>query len=232
MVKIFIPIYNEGDRIVDNLREIRARLKEYFNQFQIYVINDGSTDDTAANLLPTIGLFDFYYYYSGPSRRENLALAMRAYGAPGDIIIMLDADRSTNESVIPDAVYAIENSGYDIVIGNRYDGRSIIKRSLKRLVISKIYNFMIRLFFETIIDDHECGFKVFRYEKLVEILKDMPYNLNRKFFWDAEVIIRAINKRFKICEIPVTWTEGRRSSQSFWKDKAMIWYIIKKIHRL
>lgn len=229
MIKVFIPVYNEGEKGAKNIDAIWYRLNSLrmdliMGDFKIFVIDDGSTDNIKEEILKLKNVE--YVKYTGPSRRENLALAMIEYSKPGDRGIMLDSDRSVNENVIPYAVGVLMD-GYDIVIGSRYIKEAICKRSIGRLIISKVFNQSMRVMFGSKIRDHQCGLKAFRYEVLSELVKDMGYNLQRKFFWDTEMLIRAQRKGYKIKEIPVVWNEGKKSCQSVWNERSMIPYIIK-----
>jgi dolichol-phosphate mannosyltransferase len=233
MIKVFVPVYNEGDRIKENLKYIYLSLKQHLvDSFKLYLVDDGSVDNTVnvLNILSGEELYFHYLFYPGPSRRENLAKAMAEYGIAGDVIVMLDSDRSTNEEIIPRMIGHLNT--WDVVVGSRYLPGSKIKRSFGRYIISRFYNFIIQFLFDSPVADHECGLKVFRYDAFARIVKDMGYNLDRKFFWDAEFLIRAHYKGLKIIEVPVTWTEGERTSQSFLKDWPMIIYILKMTYRI
>lgn len=229
MIKIFIPVYNEGAAGAKNIAAIWYMLDSWnidmiMGDFKIFVVDDGSTDNTKEEILKLKNVE--YCKYPGPSRRENLALAMVEYGKDSDRIVMLDSDRSIKESIIPYLVGSLKD-GYDIVIGSRYIKGAICKRSISRLLISKIYNLSIRIMFGSNFADHQCGIKAFHYNVIKKLVDEMSVNSQRKFFWDTEMLIRAQRKGYKIKEFPATWNESKKTCQSFWKDKSMIWYILK-----
>ncbi len=231
MLRIFIPAYNEGKVIADTISSIYRILDNRFKPFKLYLIDDGSIDNTS-DVIKSIKLKDFVYVKcKGPSRRENLVQSMAKFSSNEDIVGFLDADRSTNEIALSSAVGAIEN-GYDIVIGSRYVHGAKIKRKIDRLFISKIFNTFVRVYFKSKIKDHECGFKFFRGLVLKKLVGIMGVNNNRKMFWDSEMLIRAQRMNLKILEIPVSWIEGPKSALSFKKELPMIKYIIKLKSRL
>jgi len=119
--------------------------------------------------------------------------------AHGEIVCFMDADLSADINHIDEFYEQIIN-GYDLIIGRR---NSHIKRSAKRRISSYMFNLLVRLFFNTKINDHQCGFKVMRRSSIIGLL---PLK-NLDFIFDAELIIRAKQYGLKIKEIPVRWKE-------------------------
>lgn len=232
MYKVFIPAYNEEKAIAKNVRAVYSFLEKIFRKdFRLYLVNDGSTDMTG-QIADNIKLKNFIHLrMKGPTRRENLAQAMVKYTAPGDIAVMADADRSTGEEAFYKAITAL-NQGYDIVIGSRYVKGSRIRRKAGRRIISLFFNLFMRFYFGSRIKDHECGFKFFRHEVLKDLVHEMGWSLERRMFWDTEMLIRAQKKKYRIKEVPVYWVEGPKSALSFWRERSMIPYIFKLRFRL
>jgi hypothetical protein len=63
--------------------------------------------------------------------------------------------------------------------------------------------------------DHQCGFKAFRREPLMQLLDEVDAT---HWFWDTEIIVRATRKGYRIKEIPVDWTSGRETKVRLLKD--------------
>ena len=123
-------------------------------------------------------------------------------------------------------VASLVNEHFDIAIGNRYKGLKL-KRSFYRLVLSKTFNLFLRIFFKTRIEDNICGFKAFKKQMLFSLLSDMGYDnsLNRGWFWDAELLIRAQQKNMAIHEMPVEWLAGKESTFRLSKEFGLLKYI-------
>lgn len=97
-----------------------------------------------------------------------------------------------------------------------------------RKVISFCFNNCIRLFFGSKIRDHECGFKIFKTSSLKKIVEKTGIdNKDRKMFWDSEMWIYAQDLKLKVLEIPITWTEGKKSALRFKTELSMIKYALK-----
>ena len=226
MLKIFVPAYNEEAAIGENLTNIYNILYKRFRSFNLYLIDDGSTDNTG-DIAKNLKLKNFTYLKcNGPSRRENLVQSMAKYSGNNDIVGFVDADRSTGEMALNLALNPLSND-YDIVIGSRYIKGSKIKRKLDRRIISFLFNKFVKFYFNSKIKDHECGFKFFKGKILKELVNEMGINFQRKMFWDSEMLVRAQRKKLRILEIPVTWVEGPKSALSFKKELPMIKYALK-----
>src|SRR3989344_5304017 len=114
----------------------------------------------------------------------------------------------------------------------RYSKGAKIKRKLDRRIISFLFNLSVRIYFNSKIRDHECGFKFFKAKILKDLVKEMGINYERKMFWDSEMLVRAQRNKLKILEIPVAWVEGPKSALTFKKELPMIKYALKLRFRL
>jgi len=191
--------------------------------FNIYIVDDASSDRTKSigkSLAGKNPKIIYVRFERGPSRRENLALAFKK--SKNEVIVLMDIDLSVNLRYLQKILEKIEK-GSHISTGSRYMGINA-KRTLSRKIISIVYNKFIRVYFGSKIKDHQCGFKAFRREVLLEVLKDMGYDksMKRGWFWDAELLIRAQNKGYKVSEVPVHWSAGEQSSFNFKREMRML----------
>ncbi len=232
MIKIFIPCYNEEEFIEANLRYMVPKFSKLLkDDYKIYIVNDGSTDRTG-DILDSINIDNVIHLKcNGPSVRENLAKMFVKQGKKGDLIFFMDADLSTDMSALPQLISEMKK-GFDIVIGSRYQKGAKLNRIPYRFIVSKIFNTFLNLYFGSRVRDHECGFKLFRYEVIRDLVKDMGWNLQRRAFWDSEMLIRAQQKGYRIKEVPVIWVEGPKSYISIKKEKSMLRYILTLKFRL
>jgi glycosyltransferase AglD len=230
MLRVYIPVYNEENRIEEHVRLVHEYLSHSIKgDFKITLVDDSSTDgslDIMRKLSSKNQKIDFKTYANGPSRRENLAAAMSA-SDDDDIVCFLDIDLSTNLNRLQELIRYIE-SGYDIAVGSRYmDIRP--KRNMRRLLLSEAYNLLIRLLFSSKIYDLQCGFKAFKGRVLKQLVEQAGYDstLRRGWFWDAEILIRAQRGGYKVREFGVEWSEGLSTSLNFVRELKILPYAIK-----
>ncbi|MBI5208098.1 MAG: glycosyltransferase [Candidatus Firestonebacteria bacterium] len=228
-VSCFLPVYNEAEVINKNVIETYNYISKLFKNYEVFVIDDASTDGSMDKLIPLLSEYQNLYlihYTEGPSKRENLACSFN--NALGNIIVFIDSDLEARLDTLDLLISEIKN-GADIAIGSRYIKESFYTRKLWRLLISKVYNIAIRYIFNTNIRDHQCGFKAFKLEIVLNLIEDMGYDrtYKRGWFWDAELLIRALRKKLKIIEIPVNWYDRKSRSFSIRENLSILPFIFK-----
>ncbi len=233
MLSVFIPCYNEEQRLEKNILLIYHALLLLKKPFELVIVDDGSTDATAViakKLIEKHKEIKHLYFSNGPSRRENLGKAF--YSAKGDIIAFMDLDLSADLAALPRLISSIEQ-GNDIAIGSRYKGVRA-KREFGRKIISVVYNWFMRVYFGSTLADHQCGFKAFRKEKLLVLLYAMGYDETfvRGWFWDVELLVRAQKLGYTIDEFSVAWNFGKQSSFNFRRELKMLPYVLRLRWRL
>ena len=130
-----VPAYNEGAGIADFLQALHHKLTQHSSDIEIIVINDGSRDDTSAQVLamaqhiPCIKLLDFSRNFG-----KEAALTAGIDHAEGDAVIIIDADFQHPINTV-DAFIQKWHEGYDMAYGLRTDRatESGVKRAGVRL---------------------------------------------------------------------------------------------------
>lgn len=233
-VSVFIPIFNEEKIIERDVKLIDYIIKKIPIDYEVFIVNDASKDKTEAigkkieQLNKKVTLLN---YSIGPTKRENLAQSFKK--ANGDIVAFVDVDLITSLRFLSDLIGQIILN-YDIATGSRYTAGSKIKRKPFRLIISILYNALIRLLFKTGIHDHMCGFKAFKKDVVLQLIDEMGYDksLERGIFWDTELLIRAIRHGYKIKEIPIWWRERQKTALSFKSETKALKYMFEFMKKL
>jgi len=226
---LFVPVYNEEDILETNINKIYRAVDSITDDFCIYIVDDNSSDKTprvASTIAGKNPKIKHLRYDFGPTRRENLARSFRK--GKGKIIGFMDLDLATDLKFTHQLIDKIE-AGADISIGSRYLKSSSRDRRISRHLVSIIYNLVIRILFRSKIRDHECGFKSFKRKVILDLLDELGYDktLKRSVFWDAEMLIRAQRKNYKIEEFPIDWFERSKSALNFRREKSMVRYILR-----
>lgn len=212
-VSIVLPVFNEAKRVE---QAVKAVLEETEGKnFEIVIAEDGAKDGTdkiAVSLAKQYG--NVRHMHSDKRLGRGAALARAFRQCKGDILVYMDVDLATDLSSLKGLIAEIEN-GNDVVTGSRYVKGSRIKRTFKRIFLSRVFNSIIRLLFNSKIRDHQCGFKAFRKAAIMPVLKQAH---SKHWFWDTEILILAQKKGLKTAEIPVRWNESKETTTNHLKD--------------
>ena len=206
---VCIPVYNEYEDIKRNIPVLASFLGTNMSQYDwnILICNNGSTDKTMeasqelAAKNPRVRVVDLGVKGRGFALKESWLKS------DADILSFMDVDLSTNLNNFPDLINAVAE-GYHVAIGSRLLPNSNTQRSLKREIISRGYNLLVKLMFRNKFSDAQCGFKAVSSEVKRIIL---PFVENRNWFFDTELLLLCERRGYKIKEIPVGWIEDMDS---------------------
>jgi len=233
MLSVIIPAYNEQERLAPHLSHVLAYLHERFLAFELIVVDDGSTDQTAKIVTSAFhGEARARLISYQPNRGKGYAVRTGVLASRGEQIVFLDADLSTPIEEIPRALELLEE--VDIVIGSRdLPGADIrVPQPLYRRLASEIFKWiryvMIGLWH---ISDTQCGFKVYRGRAARQLFALAQVD---RFLFDVEILYLAERAGLRIREIPVRWTDAVGSKVRFWEGLLQIMrdlWRIRQLHR-
>jgi len=119
MISVIVPSYNEGESLPQLLEEIREALAPTFEEFEVIVVDDGSTDDTQQVLAPWTA--DSTTCVRVLELRRNFgrtpAIMAGVNVARGDVIVTIDADLQDVSSGDTEACWNRSTPAYDVVSG-------------------------------------------------------------------------------------------------------------------
>lgn len=207
MIIVTVPVHNELNTLkkcIEILIQESEKLKE---DFRIIIAEDGSTDGTR-NLTKMIKSMDSRITLYTSSRKLGRGMALkRAWSEiDGDIYLFIDADLATDMEFYPELIKSIKN-GNDLATGSRYKSGAIVHRPLLRYLVSRLYNKLIRIIYKDGIFDHQIGFKAFSKRLIKSQLNECK---SENWFWDTEIIVLSVHRKFKVVEFPVKWEEKKR----------------------
>ena len=215
-ISIIIPVYNENQKLKQAVDGTMAKLRTLDYVSEIIIAEDGSTDGTyesASKLASENSNIRLIHSDRRQGRGQALGRAIKA--AKGDVICYIDVDLATDMSYLPLLIGAVLTEGYDFATGSRMMPQSDARRSPKRLIASKSFNWMVRVLLASRLHDHQCGFKAFRRASVLQLLDDVKDN---HWFWDTEILVRGQIHGYRIKEIPVKWNESDSTKVNILKD--------------
>ena len=197
-ISIVIPAYNECESLPNLIPQVNEVLCKTGKEFEILVINDGSTDDTNQTCR------DIIQVYPNVKMVEMLtnggkALALQAgfQTAKGDIVISMDADLQDDPFEIPRFIEKIEG-GCDVVVGWKKKRKDPLEKTLPSRLFNKVTSRMVGLD----LHDYNCGFKAYRRYALrgLNLYGDMhryiPAILFKQGFKISEIAIEHHARKF------------------------------------
>ena len=213
-VSIIIPAYNEAQTIGDIVSRIRA----LYPDFEIIVVNDGSTDDTAV-IAEEAGAT----VYSHPYNIGNgAAIKSGIRAASGDILVFMDADFQHN----PEDIETMLNNfpEYDMVVGARSNKD---QTSLGRAIGNKIYNRLASYVAKFEVQDLTSGFRAIK----ADVAKQFIYLLPNSYSYPATLTLAVLRTGRALKYIPITvkFRRAGKSNINIFKDGVRFFMIIVKI---
>ena len=211
MLSIVIAAYNEENRIGESFLKIKEYLDEKDNDYEIIVVDDGSTDNTrhvAADYKSEITNLKIISY--PVNKGKGYALRQGVFASKGDAVLLTDADLSTPIDELDRLLQLIVGGRYDVVIGSRaLNASEIIKKQpWWRQGMGKTFNRIVKLLVLDGFNDTQCGFKLFSGAAAGVLFKHARVN---RFAYDVEILAMAKMKGFRISEVPVIWINSPES---------------------
>ncbi len=204
-LSIIIPAYNEEKRIPLFLESLINFSLKNLSNYEILVVNDGSTDNTKKVVEKIKKNYDHVKFISYKNNKgKGHAVLLGVLKSTGDFVIFIDADGSIEPYEILKMLKVYKKYEFDVIIGSRKLEESEITHSqpFSRRMFSKIFNLYSNFFFRLKISDLLCGFKGFKREVAFQIFKDL-----KAYRWefDVEILYRIKRRGFKVIELPIKW---------------------------
>jgi dolichol-phosphate mannosyltransferase len=152
MIYFLMPAYNEETEIGPRLRNIARLMEQKGLPFQIWVVNDGSTDQTVKIVEEVSKEIPVHLIHHDVNRGIGIAFLnglKELVGIVGDedIVITLDADNTHNLKTIEFMVKRMDE-GYEVVIGSCFTtGGMMIGVPIVRYILSYLSNLAYRALF-------------------------------------------------------------------------------------
>lgn len=212
-VSVVMPVYNEAGTV----EEIISRVLAVPVDKEIIVVDDGSTDGTR-ELLKKISQSqeNLKVFYHDRNKGKGAALRTGFEFASGDIVIIQDADLELDPKEFQKLLEPMLNGRADVVFGSRFLEKPLRDLLNLNFVGNKFVTLLSNVMNGLNLTDMETCYKAFKRQ----ILKGIVLKSNR-FGFEPEFTAKIAKKKFRICEVPISY--GRRSyskGKKFnWRDR-------------
>ena len=207
-VSFLIPAYNESATIGEVLDRVDALPLDK----QVIVVDDGSTDDTAALVEARNGVLLLRQHNQG----KGAAIRHAIEHIDGQIAVIQDADMEYDPAEVPRLIEPIEHGHADVVYGSRLRGGEAQRAYMFwHLVGNRFLSLLTGVLYNTTISDMETGYKAFR----TEVLRSLDLRQS-DFAIEPEITAKICLRNLRVYELPIsyygrTYEEGKNIT---WRD--------------
>jgi dolichol-phosphate mannosyltransferase len=202
-VSVVIPAHNEAEVIGPTVGEVAAALDGAERDYEVLVVDDASTDATAARVEAIAARNPRVRCLRSPYP-NGFGFAVRAglESFTGDAVAIVMGDGSDDPRDML-RYFELLDEGYDCAFGTRFTagGRTRGYPWLK-LVINRIVNLAIRLLFRHGYDDTTNAFKAYRRE----VIESVQPLVSQHFNLTVELPLKAVTRGHTYGIVPISWT--------------------------
>ncbi len=226
-LSVVIPAYNEEARIGPTLDTVARWLDEANPDYEIIVVDDGSSDATTRIVAQAANGHDHIRLVSlGRNRGKGAAVRAGVLASSGAEVLFSDADLATPITELPKLRERLR-AGFDVAIGSRgIVGADIqVRQHPIRELMGRTFNVIVRALVIGGIRDTQCGFKLFRGDVARTLFEESRID---GFAFDVELLLLA-RGRYKVAEVPVVWRHIEQSKVSPGRDAARMFLDVIKL---
>jgi len=216
-LSIIIPAHNEEQRIRPMLDSyLNYFIDRYQNEVEYLVIVNGSNDGTEhiiREYVKKCGNIKMVVIHDRVGKGGALIRGFRE--AQGELVGFVDADGATPAEAFEDLVQNIGDAG--CIIGSRWlpDSNVTHEQSLQRRIVSRLFNFLVRILFGVKIHDTQCGAKL-----CTKAAAEAAVPKISSHFWafDVDLLFHIHRAGFSVTEHPTTWRDIDGSKIRIWNS--------------
>lgn len=201
-LSVIIPARNEADNLTECISEISKELTHHSIDFEILVIDDGSTDNTAVvTKLISESISSVKCIRNEGENGFGRAVRLGLDNFSGDAVAIMMADRSDSPKDLVTYWKCIQD-GNDCVFGSRFiKGGKIFNYPIVKLCANRIVNTLIQVAFKINCNDTTNAFKMYRRE----VIDGCKPFISPHFNLTVEIPLKAIIRGYSWKVIPISW---------------------------
>lgn len=216
-ILVILPALNEAGNIAKTVHGIR----QHVQGADVLVINDGSTDDTAAQAQAAgAAVLDMPYNVGiGAAVQTGFQYAQR-YGY--EVVVRNDGDGQHASADIVRLLDALESNAVDVVVGSRFLGAGQYRTPFSRRLGIRILVTLLRIITGQPITDPTSGFAAFNRRAIDFFARTYPHD-----YPEPEAIVLLHRSGLHMCEVAVTFREREHGTSQFTAPTRSAYYMLK-----
>lgn len=202
-ISIVIPVYNEEAAVAGTIKNIKDVLKNLDNEYEIILVNDGSTDNTQ-KILSSISEDKVSIIHHRHNLGYGASLKTGISASKYEWILITDADGTYPIDQIPALIKNAE--GYDMVVGSRTG--ELVKDNIPRMIGRNIIRKFASYVSQADIKDINSGFRIFKKETAKQFWHLYPNG----FSFTSTITVACFTTKKEVKYIPINYF--KRSGKS------------------
>jgi dolichol-phosphate mannosyltransferase len=205
-LSVVVPAHNEEETVAETVEGLVSTLSREEIDHEVIVVDDSSTDGTAA-VVERIGTEHPQVRCLPSPYRNGFGFAVRAgleaFGGDAVAIVMADGSDSPTDLV---SYHRLLEEGYECAFGSRFvHGSTVLDYPRSKLIMNRIVNFCIRVLFRHGYNDTTNAFKAYRRE----VIENVQPFLSHHFNLTVELPLKAVVRGYSYGIVPISWTNRK-----------------------
>jgi glycosyltransferase involved in cell wall biosynthesis len=207
MISVVLPAFNESETLRSTVSDVNAYMKNRGEDYEIIMVENGSTDNTAEIAEKLAKKYKFAHYFHQPLADYGNALRRGFRESQGDIVVNFDVD-FYDLDFLERAINLIRNTHDNrpsIVVGSKRSVGARDERPILRRCATFVFSSLLRFGFGLGVTDTH-GVKAFHRASVAPYEEQCHFGID---LFDTELILRCEQAGLVVNEIPVTVKESR-----------------------
>lgn len=221
-ISVVCPMYNEAEKIQDNIRLVRDVLDEMGRSWELILVNDGSRDDSEARAREAAGDDGKVRVVGYPTNRgRGYALRTGFAAARGEFIVATESDLSWGQEIIERMLQPLwDDAQLDMVVASPHmAGGQLVNVPAFRVFLTRFGNVLLRRLMPGGLTMNTGMTRAYRRR----VLESLDLTCDRKEI-HLEILSKAVAMGYRIAEVPATlaWEPQRKKRKSSFKAKKLM----------
>ena len=203
-LSVIIPLYNEECCLRKNFETVKVYLDTLKKDYEIILVNDGSTDSTGSLIEQIIqGGSQTRVLNSPKNKGKGHAVKTGILSATGQYSVFTDADLAVPARFIGECIKELEK-GAPVVFGSRHlpDSSFKVREGPVRQLLGDVFRRFAQKSLGLRVTDITCGLKAFEKQAALDVFSRSQIN---GWGYDAEIIFLSQKLGYNVKEVPVEW---------------------------
>jgi glycosyltransferase AglD len=214
VLSVVMPAHNEATDLETAVRDVHEALHARGLDFELLVVENGSTDDTREIARQLAGKYPNVRVSSRPVANYGAALREGLMSARGEFVVTFDVDyyelRFVDQAL---ALLEARDEAPVIVVASKRAPGSRDERPWPRRFVTAVFGSMLRIGFSLSVSETH-GMKAMRRAPVETLLRQCRFASD---LFDTELVIRAERAGLRVAELPARTQERRPSRTSIWR---------------